>query len=57
MESAQQNKYSVVIAAGGLGTRRSDWSRYLPKEYFPVQGKPGTTLLLEEIAELGNVRA
>jgi NDP-sugar pyrophosphorylase family protein len=47
----------VAIAAGGLGTRRSEWSRYLPKEYFPVQGRPGITLLLEEIAELGRVRA
>ncbi|WP_184075476.1 sugar phosphate nucleotidyltransferase [Nocardiopsis mwathae] len=46
-----------MIAAGGLGTRRANWSRFLPKEYFPVQGKPGIALLMEEIAELGKVRA
>jgi NDP-sugar pyrophosphorylase family protein len=58
MESGEEFSWSdVVIAAGGLGTRRSEWSRYLPKEYFPVQGKPGITFLLEEIAELGRVRA
>lgn len=47
----------VAIAAGGLGTRRSEWTRYLPKEYFPVGGKPGIALLLEEVAKLGRVRA
>lgn len=57
MESARSDQYSAVIAAGGLGTRRADWSRYIPKEYFPIHGKPGIALLLEEIAELGHVRA
>ncbi len=47
----------VAIAAGGLGTRRSELTLYLPKEHFPVGGKPGITLLLEEAAKLGRVRA
>ncbi|GAA4895806.1 sugar phosphate nucleotidyltransferase [Streptomonospora salina] len=57
MESTEDEPYFAAIAAGGLGTRRSDWSRYLPKEYFPVEGRPGIVLLLEEVAELGNVQA
>ncbi|MFE9244773.1 sugar phosphate nucleotidyltransferase [Nocardiopsis sp. NPDC006938] len=57
MESVKGRLNYAVIAAGGLGTRRADWSRYLPKEYFPVSGRPGIVLLLEEVAALGNVRA
>ncbi|MFW5415698.1 transcriptional regulator [Nocardiopsis sp. CNT-189] len=57
MESFTRNQNFAVIAAGGLGTRRAEWSRFIPKEYFPVRGKPGIALLLEEIAELGNVHA
>jgi UTP-glucose-1-phosphate uridylyltransferase len=43
----------VVVAAGGLGTRVSPWSRYLPKEFYPVDGRPGIAHLLDEIAALG----
>ena len=43
----------VVIAAGGLGTRVHAWSRYLPKEFLPVDGQPGIIHVLEEIAQLG----
>ncbi|MDX6741723.1 sugar phosphate nucleotidyltransferase [Actinocorallia sp. A-T 12471] len=43
----------VVIAAGGLGTRVHAWSRYLPKEFYPVNGRPGLLHLLEEIAQSG----
>jgi UTP-glucose-1-phosphate uridylyltransferase len=43
----------VVVAAGGLGTRVSSWSRYLPKEFYPVDGRPGIAHLLDEIAALG----
>jgi UTP-glucose-1-phosphate uridylyltransferase len=43
----------VVIAAGGLGTRVHTWSRYLPKEFLPVDGQPGIIGVLEEIAQLG----
>ncbi|MEV6986238.1 NTP transferase domain-containing protein [Sphaerisporangium sp. NPDC051017] len=43
----------MVVAAGGLGTRVQGWSRYLPKEWLPVGGRPGIVHLLEEIAELG----
>lgn len=57
MKSIKERLNYAVIAAGGLGTRRADWSRYLPKEYFPVSGRPGIVLLLEEIARLGNVQA
>ncbi|MFB8763854.1 transcriptional regulator [Nocardiopsis alba] len=57
MESVKEKRNFAVIAAGGLGTRRADWSRYLPKEYFPVSGRPGIVLLLEEVARLGDVRA
>lgn len=47
----------VVIAAGGLGTRREEWSRYLPKEFYPVRGIPGIVHVLDEIARMGRVRA
>lgn len=57
VESVKVKRNFAVIAAGGLGTRRADWSRFFPKEYFPVHGRPGIVLLLEEVAELGNVRA
>jgi UTP-glucose-1-phosphate uridylyltransferase len=47
----------VVIAAGGLGTRVSAWSRYLPKEFYPVAGRPGIAHLLDEIAVLAPAEA
>ncbi|MEU4224250.1 transcriptional regulator [Nonomuraea sp. NPDC026600] len=43
----------VVVAAGGLGTRVRSWARYLPKEFLPVDGRPGIVHILEEIAQLG----
>jgi UTP-glucose-1-phosphate uridylyltransferase len=43
----------VVVAAGGLGTRVHGWTRFIPKEFYPVDGRPGLTHLLEEIAALG----
>jgi UTP-glucose-1-phosphate uridylyltransferase len=43
----------VVVCAGGLGTRVASWTRYLPKEFYPVEGRPGLVHLLEEIAVLG----
>ncbi|RKS06593.1 UTP-glucose-1-phosphate uridylyltransferase [Nocardiopsis sp. Huas11] len=52
-----QGRTEVVIAAGGLGTRRAEWSRYLPKEFYPVQGIPGIVHVLDEIAQMGCVRA
>jgi hypothetical protein len=42
----------VVVCAGGLGTRTASWSRYIPKEFYPVGGRPGIVHLLEEIAQL-----
>jgi UTP-glucose-1-phosphate uridylyltransferase len=42
-----------VVAAGGLGTRVHHWARYLPKEFYPVGGRPGIAWILEEIAGLG----
>ncbi|MFF1834175.1 hypothetical protein ACFVXE_08210 [Streptomyces sp. NPDC058231] len=47
----------VVIAAGGLGTRVGGWSAVLPKEFRPVQGRPGLVHVLEETAALGAERA
>lgn len=47
----------VVVAAGGLGTRVAPWARYLPKEYLPVDGRPGIVHVLEEAAELGSAHA
>lgn len=47
----------VVIAAGGLGIRVSGWSRYLPKEFYPVAGRPGIAHLLDEIAALAPAEA
>jgi len=43
----------VVVCAGGLGTRIAGWARYIPKEFYPVDGRPGIVHLLEEIAALG----
>ena len=42
----------VVVCAGGLGTRIAGWARYIPKEFYPVDGRPGIVHLLEEIAAL-----
>ena len=39
--------------AGGLGTRVHGWARFIPKEFYPVGGRPGIAHLLEEIAALG----
>jgi hypothetical protein len=47
---------SVVVAAGGLGTRVYHWARFIPKEFYPVDGRPGITHLLEEIQALGPAR-
>jgi UTP-glucose-1-phosphate uridylyltransferase len=43
---------SVVITAGGLGTRVASWAQYIPKEFYPVAGRPGIAHLLDEIAAL-----
>ncbi|MGW5234607.1 sugar phosphate nucleotidyltransferase [Streptomyces nodosus] len=43
----------VVIAAGGLGTRVNGWSRFLPKEFRPVGGRPGLLHVLTEAAATG----
>lgn len=51
-----QERTDVVIAAGGLGKRRPEWSRHLPKEFFPARGIPGIIHLMEEIARMGRVR-
>ena len=42
-----------VVAAGGLGTRAAYWAQDIPKEFYPVGGRPGIVHLLEEIAALG----
>ena len=42
-----------MVCAGGLGARVADWTRYLPKEFYPVGGRPAIVHLLEEIAALG----
>ncbi|MFF2331418.1 MULTISPECIES: NTP transferase domain-containing protein [unclassified Streptomyces] len=41
---------NVIIAAGGLGSRVAGWSRYLPKEFRPVKGRPGLMHVLDEAA-------
>ena len=43
----------VVVCAGGLGTRIASWAQYIPKEFYPVDGRPAIVHLLEEIAALG----
>ena len=45
-----------MVAAGGLGTRVHGWARFIPKEFYPVDGRPGLVHLLEEIAALGPAR-
>jgi UTP-glucose-1-phosphate uridylyltransferase len=47
------NEVRVVLTAAGLGTRVHHWARYLPKEFYPVGGRPGIAWILEEIAGLG----
>jgi UTP-glucose-1-phosphate uridylyltransferase len=47
----------LVIAAGGLGTRVSGWSHIVPKEFRPVEGRPGLLHVLEEAAAAGAGRA
>lgn len=37
---------SVVVTAGGLGTRAASWAQYIPKEFYPVAGRPGIAHLL-----------
>jgi UTP-glucose-1-phosphate uridylyltransferase len=46
----------VVVAAGGLGTRAASWAQYIPKEFFPVGGRPGIMHLLDEITALSPAR-
>lgn len=46
----------VVVAAGGLGTRVHGWAQFIPKEFYPVDGRPGIVRLLDEIAGLGPAR-
>lgn len=46
----------VVVAAGGLGTRVHGWAQFIPKEFYPVGGRPAITRLLEEISALGRAR-
>ena len=46
----------VVVAAGGLGTRVHGWAQFIPKEFYPVGGRPGITRLLEVIAGAGPAR-
>ncbi|MEU5148656.1 hypothetical protein AB0G42_15885 [Streptomyces yangpuensis] len=48
---------TVVIAAGGLGTRVTGWLLFLPKEFRPVEGRPGLLYVLEESAATGAARA
>jgi NDP-sugar pyrophosphorylase family protein len=43
-----------VVCAGGLGTRVAGWSRYIPKEFYPVGGRPGIVHVLDEIARSGS---
>lgn len=47
----------VVIAAGGLGTRVASWAHVLPKEFQPVEGRPGLLHILDEIAAAGTMEA
>jgi UTP-glucose-1-phosphate uridylyltransferase len=53
---ARSDVAHVVVAAGGLGTRVAGWSSWLPKEFQPVNGRPGIAHLLDEIAALGPAR-
>jgi UTP-glucose-1-phosphate uridylyltransferase len=46
----------VVVPAGGLGTRVHRWAQFVPKEFYPVDGRPGILCLLHELAELGPAR-
>jgi UTP-glucose-1-phosphate uridylyltransferase len=38
---------------GRAGHRIAGWSRYIPKEFYPVGGRPGIAHLLDEIARSG----
>lgn len=52
-----QNSTAVVIAAGGLGTRVAGWSTFMPKEFRPVEGRPGIVHVLQEAEAGGAQRA
>lgn len=43
----------IVVAAGGLGTRVHTWSRFVPKEFYPINQRPAILYLFDEIAALG----
>lgn len=51
--NTQPNRTDVIIAAGGLGTRVHPWSRFIPKEFFPVGQRPGILHLFDEIRAAG----
>ncbi|MGD0559498.1 MAG: sugar phosphate nucleotidyltransferase [Streptosporangiaceae bacterium] len=46
----------IVVTAGGLGTRIASWTQYIPKEFYPIAGRPGIAHLLDEIAALSPAR-
>lgn len=46
----------VVVCAGGLGTRVAPWARHIPKEFYPVAGRPGILHLLDELTVLAPAR-
>jgi Domain of unknown function DUF11 len=39
----------VVVAAGGLGTWVCGWARFIPKEFYPVDGQPGINATTGEV--------
>lgn len=41
-----------IIAAGGLGSRMKTWSSFIPKEFLPLNHRPGIFYLLEELIRL-----
>ncbi|WP_454859645.1 sugar phosphate nucleotidyltransferase [Promicromonospora soli] len=46
----------VVVCAGGLGTRAAPWTQHIPKEFQPVDGRPGILHLLDELTALAPAR-
>ena len=55
--NTQPTRTDVIIAAGGLGTRVHPWSRFIPKEFFPVDQRPGILHLFDEIRAVGPANA
>ena len=45
----------VVILAGGLGTRISEYTKTIPKPMIPIKGKPLIYYIMQSLVFIWNV--